>query len=132
MLKTLSGTGLSLLTVIAVAAVFATDRVEAETASPLPSYKVNTGQISVSGISSGGCWDWWGYTGDNYHRKSGVQMAVVKKMIDRVTGASRAPALARAADGQTATIYEHVIEGRATRCGASDVCVAGSGKVVGS
>lgn len=79
-----------------------------------------------------GCWDWWGYTGDNYHRKSGVQMAVVKKMIDRVTGASRAPALARAADGQTATIYEHVIEGRATRCGASDVCAAGSGKIVGS
>lgn len=59
-------------------------------------------------------------------------MAVVKKMIDRVTGASRAAAVVRAANGRTATIYEHVIAGRATRCGVSDVCAKGSGKVIGS
>lgn len=33
-----------------------------------------------------GCWDWWGYTGEDYHVKSGAQMAAVKGMIDRLTG----------------------------------------------
>jgi poly(3-hydroxybutyrate) depolymerase len=33
-----------------------------------------------------GCWDWWGYTGDDHHLKSGAQVAAVKAMIDRITG----------------------------------------------
>lgn len=29
-----------------------------------------------------GCWDWWGYTGDNYTTRDGVQMRAVRSMID--------------------------------------------------
>ena len=32
------------------------------------------------------CWDWFGFTGANYVTKSGVQMKVLKAMIDRVAG----------------------------------------------
>ncbi|HTD36189.1 MAG TPA: hypothetical protein VK669_01650 [Candidatus Limnocylindrales bacterium] len=31
-----------------------------------------------------GCWDWWGFEGSNYALKSGVQMAAIKKMVDRI------------------------------------------------
>jgi poly(3-hydroxybutyrate) depolymerase len=32
-----------------------------------------------------GCWDWFGYAGTNFQVKSGVQMAAVKAMVDRLT-----------------------------------------------
>ena len=32
-----------------------------------------------------GCWDWWGYTGLNFQVRSGVQLAAVKAMVDRLT-----------------------------------------------
>jgi len=32
------------------------------------------------------CWDWWGYTGSDYARKSGAQIRAVKRMIDRLSG----------------------------------------------
>lgn len=35
-----------------------------------------------------GCWDWWGYTGQDYHTKSGAQIRAVRAMIDRL-GAPR-------------------------------------------
>ncbi|GAA5785159.1 extracellular catalytic domain type 2 short-chain-length polyhydroxyalkanoate depolymerase [Chitiniphilus shinanonensis] len=31
------------------------------------------------------CWDWWGYSGVDYHLRSGRQIAAVKAMIDRLT-----------------------------------------------
>ena len=31
-----------------------------------------------------GCWDWWGYTGVNYHTRSGAQIRAVKAMLDRL------------------------------------------------
>ena len=31
-----------------------------------------------------GCWDWWGYTGANYHTQAAPQMRAVMKMIDRL------------------------------------------------
>jgi poly(3-hydroxybutyrate) depolymerase len=31
-----------------------------------------------------GCWDWWGYTGADYHMKSGAQIRAVKAMLDRL------------------------------------------------
>ncbi|CAF1146030.1 unnamed protein product [Rotaria sp. Silwood1] len=31
-----------------------------------------------------GCWDWWGYTKNNFATKNGPQMAAVKTMIDTV------------------------------------------------
>ena len=33
-----------------------------------------------------GCWDWWGYTGDDYARQSGAQIRAIKTMIDRLAG----------------------------------------------
>ncbi|MBN3817870.1 depolymerase [Paraburkholderia sp. Se-20369] len=32
-----------------------------------------------------GCWDWWGYTGQDYALKSGAQMVAVNAMIRRLT-----------------------------------------------
>ena len=31
-----------------------------------------------------GCWDWWGFEGSNYALKAGIQMAAIKKMVDRI------------------------------------------------
>jgi hypothetical protein len=30
------------------------------------------------------CWDWWGYDGPNYDKKSGAQMSAIKRMLDRL------------------------------------------------
>ena len=30
------------------------------------------------------CWDWWGYTGSQYHTKQGNQIRAVKAMLDRL------------------------------------------------
>ena len=35
-----------------------------------------------------GCWDWWGYTGADYHTKSAPQIRAVKAMVERL-GQSR-------------------------------------------
>lgn len=32
-----------------------------------------------------GCWDWWGYTGDDYLDKSGPQLLAVSKMVDKLS-----------------------------------------------
>jgi hypothetical protein len=31
-----------------------------------------------------GCWDWWGYTGDNYLTRDAAQMVAVKRMLDQL------------------------------------------------
>lgn len=33
-----------------------------------------------------GCWDWWGYTGDDYATKAGAQVAAVRAMVRAITG----------------------------------------------
>ena len=33
-----------------------------------------------------GCWDWWGYTGADYHVKTGPQIAAIWHMVERLTG----------------------------------------------
>jgi hypothetical protein len=33
-----------------------------------------------------GCWDWWGYTGSEYHVKTGPQIRAIAAMIDRLAG----------------------------------------------
>lgn len=33
------------------------------------------------------CWDWWGYSGDDYHRKDGKQMRAVAAMVNALMGA---------------------------------------------
>ena len=35
-----------------------------------------------------GCWDWWGYTGANYHTKAAPQIEAVNRMVQRL-GAAR-------------------------------------------
>lgn len=30
------------------------------------------------------CWDWWGYTGSDYHTQQGRQIEAVRKMVDRL------------------------------------------------
>ena len=37
-----------------------------------------------------GCWDWWGYTGEGYHTRDGVQMRAVIGMIEQLSR-QRAP-----------------------------------------
>ena len=32
-----------------------------------------------------GCWDWWGYTGDDYATKAGRQVSAVRAMINRLS-----------------------------------------------
>ncbi|GAC1433109.1 MAG: PHB depolymerase family esterase [Candidatus Velthaea sp.] len=36
-----------------------------------------------------GCWDWWGYDDPNYALKSGTQVSIVYKMVQRIIGAQR-------------------------------------------
>jgi hypothetical protein len=40
---------------------------------------------SMAGANSNGCWDWVGYYGTDFDRKSGKQMTAIKKMIDRIS-----------------------------------------------
>jgi poly(3-hydroxybutyrate) depolymerase len=44
-------------------------------------------QVNASSIpfNPQGCWDWFGYTGQNYALKSGLQMLAVNAMISRLT-----------------------------------------------
>jgi hypothetical protein len=35
-------------------------------------------------VNPRGCWDWWGYTGTQYHTKQGPQIRAVKAMLDRL------------------------------------------------
>ena len=35
-------------------------------------------------LNPNACWDWWGYDGPNYHKKSGAQMSAIKKMLERL------------------------------------------------
>lgn len=32
-----------------------------------------------------GCWDWWGYTGEHYADKQGVQIQAIRAMVDRLS-----------------------------------------------
>jgi poly(3-hydroxybutyrate) depolymerase len=36
-----------------------------------------------------GCWDWWGYTGADYHTRSGPQIRAVKAMLERLAQSLR-------------------------------------------
>lgn len=33
-----------------------------------------------------GCWDWWGYTGDDYATRSGAQVAAIVELIEALSG----------------------------------------------
>ena len=40
----------------------------------------------VASLNPLGCWDWWGYTGERYATREGLQISVVKSMVDRLAG----------------------------------------------
>ena len=58
------------------------------------------------------CWDWFNYDDAKYAQKGGRQMAAIKLMVDRLTGAPPPPP---PPDGAcvTASNYDHVRAGRA-------------------
>jgi poly(3-hydroxybutyrate) depolymerase len=41
-------------------------------------------QSTVSPTDPQGCWDWWGYDDSNYALKSGTQLSIIYKMVQRV------------------------------------------------
>ncbi len=40
--------------------------------------------VSIPGLNPNGCWDWWGYTDENYANRNGVQIAALRAMVDRI------------------------------------------------
>lgn len=40
----------------------------------------------VNPVNGQGCWDWWGYDDPDYAKKSGRQLLMTKRMVDRITG----------------------------------------------
>jgi len=36
-------------------------------------------------VNGQGCWDWWGYDDADYPKKSGRQLLMTKRMVDRIT-----------------------------------------------
>jgi poly(3-hydroxybutyrate) depolymerase len=78
-----------------------------------------------------GCWDWWGYTGQQYATKTGVQMAAVHRMLQALAGGQPddEPAFcARFDDWNSA----HWLAGRVVPCGFGFACAAGSRDVLGT
>ncbi len=69
------------------------------------------------------CWDWWGYTGADYARQSGDQIAAIKGMVDRLAGV--------AAACQRAFNAAHVWGGRAFYGLWGRVLARGSGADIG-
>jgi len=41
-------------------------------------------KAELGGINPYGCWDWWGYSGKNYHTKQGAQIKIIEKMIHEI------------------------------------------------
>lgn len=41
--------------------------------------------VSIPGLNPNGCWDWWGYTDENYANKKGVQISAIRAMVDQLT-----------------------------------------------
>jgi hypothetical protein len=48
-------------------------------------YPQAAASYSVFLFNPRGCWDWWGYTGANYHTREGAQIRAVKAMLDRLS-----------------------------------------------
>ncbi|MFW6076274.1 MAG: hypothetical protein ACOC71_00850 [Hyphomicrobiales bacterium] len=41
-------------------------------------------QVTTSRLNPNGCWDFWGYSGDDYRLRDGLQMRAVKAMIEQM------------------------------------------------
>lgn len=40
----------------------------------------------IAPMNPNGCWDWWGYTGEDYATKDGAQVRVIKATLDALAG----------------------------------------------
>ena len=45
--------------------------------------------VSIPGLNPDGCWDWWGYTDENYANQNGVQISALRAMVDRIASGRR-------------------------------------------
>ena len=50
-------------------------------------------------MNPSGCWDWWGYTNEDYATKSGPQIAVIKATIDALADSGTDPELKQIMQG---------------------------------
>lgn len=41
--------------------------------------------VSIPSTNPNGCWDWWGYTGDGFATRTGVQLKAIRAMVERLT-----------------------------------------------
>lgn len=41
---------------------------------------------SLTRTNPKGCWDWWGFSGEDYATRNGKQIRAIKAMLDRLTG----------------------------------------------
>ncbi len=48
-------------------------------------------QVKAARNNPYACWDWWGYSGSDYHTRSGKQLSAVIRMIDRVLAGDPLP-----------------------------------------
>jgi poly(3-hydroxybutyrate) depolymerase len=44
--------------------------------------------VTTSG-NPNGCWDWWGYSDENFANNKGVQLSTIRAMVDRITSGKR-------------------------------------------
>lgn len=45
--------------------------------------------VSIPYLNPNGCWDWWGYTGDDYATRDGVQIRALRAMVDALAAGRR-------------------------------------------
>jgi poly(3-hydroxybutyrate) depolymerase len=85
-------------------------------------------QAAATWSNPKGCWDWWGYTGQGYPTRDGVQVAAVHRMLHALAGRDDGtrPGCVRHEDWY----WTHWTAGRAVPC-AWGLCVAGSGAPLG-
>ena len=85
-------------------------------------------QAAATWSNPKGCWDWWGYTGQRYPTRDGVQLAAVHRMLLALAGQDDGtrPACTRHQDWY----WNHWTQGRAVPC-AWGLCAAGSGTPLG-
>jgi poly(3-hydroxybutyrate) depolymerase len=43
-------------------------------------------QVAANSVNPEGCWDWWGYSGSDFFRRTGKQTRAVRAMLDRLLG----------------------------------------------
>ncbi|MFZ4537954.1 poly(3-hydroxybutyrate) depolymerase [Propionivibrio sp.] len=45
--------------------------------------------VSIPGKNPNGCWDWWGYTDENFANNKGVQLSAIRAMVGQLTSGRR-------------------------------------------